>query len=277
AAYGISKEQVRTEQQRQIAIERAAAEQIARQEADRNADLARKNAEDARKAEDQASKQAQVALNTVYDVVTSTDEKLRTKADMGPLRKELLEIAMKRLDEISRDAATSGKADRTMGVALQRMGSFYEQMGMTDKQIEVYQRSLDIFNRLMREEPLEDWNKFDAAISYDSLGEIGREIEPDPAKIFCYYTQALELRKTLVAAGHRANPTTFQRRRALAVSSVKLGSMAMEVGDPQTARAYGQQALEHSQAAAAQDPSKSYDRRELISSALLLLGRSTSR
>jgi serine/threonine-protein kinase len=277
AAYRISQEQVRTEQQRQIAIERAAAEQIARQEADRNADLARKNADDARKAEDQASKQAQVALNIVYDVVTSTDEKLRTKADMGPLRKELLEIAMKRLDEISRDAATSGKADRTMGVALQRMGSFYEQMGMTDKQIQVYERSLDIFNRLMREDPLEDWTKFDAAISYDSLGEIGREIEPDPAKLFGYYTHSLQLRKQLVAVTHRPSPTAFQRRRALAVSSVKLGNLAMEVGDPQAALDYGLQALEQSQAAASQDPSKAYDRRELTSSASLLLGRASSR
>jgi serine/threonine-protein kinase len=277
AAYRISREQVRTEQQRQIAIERAAAEQIARKEADRNADLARKNADDARKAEDQASKQAQVALNIVYDVVTSTDEKLRTKADLGPLRKELLEIAMKRLDEISRDAATSGKADRTMGVALQRMGEFYEQMGMTDKQIQVFQRSLDIFNRLMREQPQEDWNKFDAAISYDSLGEIGREIEPDPAKLFGYYTQSLELRKALVAAIQSPKPTPFQRRRALAVSSVKLGNLAMEVGDPKAARDYGQQALEQSRAAAALEPSKAYDRRELISSALVVLGRASSR
>jgi serine/threonine-protein kinase len=277
AAYRISQEQVRTEQQRQIAIERAAAEQIARQEADRNADLARKNADDARKAEDEASKQAQVALNIVYDVVTSTDEKLRTKAEMGPLRKELLENAMKRLDEISRDAATSGKADRTMGVALQRMGEFYEQMGMTDKQIQVYERSLDIFNRLMREQPREDWNKFDAAISYDSLGEIGREIEPDPAKLFGYYKQSLELRKALVEAVQSPEPTLFKRRRALAVSSIKLGNLAMEVGNPQAARGYGQQALSQSQAAAADHPDKSYDRRELISSATLLLGRATSR
>jgi tetratricopeptide (TPR) repeat protein len=277
AAYRISNEQVRTEQQRQLAMENAAAEQIARKEADRNADLARKNADDARKAEAQASKQAQVALNIVYDVVTTTDEKLGTKADMGPLRKELLGIAMKRLDEISRDAATSGKADRTMGVALQRMGSFYEQMGMTDKQIQVYQRSLDIFNRLMREQPQEDWVTFDAAISYDCLGEVGREIEPDPAKLFNYYTKSVELRKQLVAAPHTSDPTLFQRRRALAVSSVKLGILAMEVGDPKSARDYAQQALEQSQAAAAQDPSKEYDRCELISSASLLLGRASSR
>jgi serine/threonine-protein kinase len=277
AAYRISKEQVRTEQQRQIAVERAAAEQIARQEADRNAELARKNAEDARKAQDEASKQAQVALGIVYDVVTTTEDKLSTKADMGPLRKELLEIAMKRLDEISRDAATSGKADRTMGVALQRMGNFYEQMGMTDKKVQVYQRSLDIFNRLMREQPQEDWCKFDAAISYDNLGEIGREIEPDPAKLFSYYTQSLELRKVLVAVEHGPNPTPFQRRRALCVSSVKLGNLAMEVGDPHAARDYGQQALEQVRAATAKDPKKVYDRRELTSSALFLLGRANSR
>jgi serine/threonine-protein kinase len=270
AAYRIALEKGEADRQRQIAEYNAAGEKSAREQAQKHAD-------EARRAQEQAGKQAQVALGTVYDVVTAADEKLRTKAEMGPLRKELLELAMKRLDQIARDAATSAAADRTMGVALQRMGGFYEQMGMTDKQVEVYRRSLDIFNRLMAEHPEEDWNKFDAAISYDSLGEVGREIEKDPGKLFDYYTRALELRKGLVATPHSGGPGPFPRRRSLAVSHVKLGMLALEVGDPARAEGYGKDALKESRAAAALDPGKADDRRELLSASELLLGKATSR
>jgi tetratricopeptide (TPR) repeat protein len=277
AAYRINREKSEADQQRELAEHNALGEKMAREEADRNRSLAEKHADEARRAQALAGKQAQVALGTVYDVVTTADEKLRTKAEMGPLRKDLLELAMKRLDQIARDAATSGMADRTMGVALQRMGTFYEQMGMTERQVEVYQRSLDIFNRLMVENPDEDWNKFDAAISYDSLGEIGREIEKDPAKLFDYYGRSLELRKQLVAAVHSENPALSKRQRSLAVSYVKLGMLSLEVGDPGRARGYGEHALTESQAAVALEPSKVNDRRELLSSAYLLLGKADCR
>jgi serine/threonine-protein kinase len=277
AAYRISQEKAEAERQRELAELSAAAQKVAREEADRNAELARQNAAEARKAQTEASKQAQVALGTVYDVVTTADEKLRTRAEMGPLRKALLQLAMKRLDQISRDAATSGKADRTMGVALQRMGTFYEQVGMTDQQLEVYRRSLDIFNRLIVEQPDEDWNKFDAAISYDALGETGREIEPDPARLFDYYSKSLELRRGLVARPQGTTPTPYQRRRALAVSYVKLGTLSLEIGQPDRAMAYSLKALQESQAAAAQDPSKADDRRKLLSASHLVLAKACAR
>jgi serine/threonine-protein kinase len=277
AAHRIGREKEAADGQREIAERNAAGEKSAREEADRSRELAERHADEARRAQALAGKQSQAALGTVYDVVTAADEKLRTRAEMGPLRKELLGLAMKRLDQIARDAATSPVADRTMGVALQRMGSFYEQMGMSDRQVEVFKRSLEIFNRLMVEHPEEDWNKFDATISYDSLGEVGREIEKDPAKLFDNYTRALDLRRELVTAPRSGGPGPFQRRRSLAVSHVKLGMLSLEVGDPVRAAAHGQEALNESLAAAALDSGKANERRELVSAARLLLGKAACR
>jgi serine/threonine-protein kinase len=277
SAYRISQEKAEADRQREAAERNATGEKIAREESDRNRALAEKHATEAQRAQAEAGKQAQVALGTVYDVVTTMDEKLRTKAEMGPLRKDLLEMAMKRLDQIARDAATSGLADRTMGVALQRMGRFYEQMGMTERQTEVYQRSLDIFKRLIWEKPDEDWNKFDAAISYDSLGEISREIEPDPTKLFDNYEQSLKLNKQLVAKMHSPQPGMLQRRRSLATSYIKMGMLSLDVGDPARARDHGGHALTESLAAQALDPKKADDQLELLSASHLLLGRAACR
>jgi tetratricopeptide (TPR) repeat protein len=232
----------------------------------------------ANKAREQAreqAKQAQTALETVYNVITTVDERMRGEAELSALRMQLLDIAMKKLDLISTDAVTSRKADRTMGIALQHLGDFYEQMGMTEQQIKVYERSLDIFNRLMTEEPEDDCNKFDAAISYDGLGEIGRETEADPAKILEYYGKALDLRKDLVAKMHGSSPTPFVRRRSLVVSYVKLATVAFELGDPRRACDFGQEALRESEAAIALDTTKSYDRSELLSASHFILGRAT--
>jgi predicted Ser/Thr protein kinase len=190
----------------------------------------------------EATKQAQLALNTIYQVVTETDSKLAPIAGTGALRHELLEGAMKNLDEISRTTANSAAADRTMGLALQRMALFYEQVGATEKEAEILNRSLQIFERIMKQEPDNDWAAFDAGISYDSLGEIGRETEPDPSKTFGYYQKAVEIRKRLAGEAHQNEPSKFKRLKSLAVSNIKLAALALEVHNPSQSVEYAQQA-----------------------------------
>ncbi len=277
AAYRISNEKAATEAQKELAERNAAAQKQARQDADRNALLAQKNAEQASKAQEVADQQARLALGTVYDVVTTVDAKLQLRADMGPLRKELLQLVMKRLDQISKDAVTSAHADRTMGVALQRMAIFYNQMGMTQEQIEVLGRSLRIFERLMREYPNEDWNRFDAAVSYDELGEIAREIEPDPSRLFDNYNKSLQLRKALMAQVNQAEPSVLKRKRALVTSYIKLATLALVVGDPLRARNDAREAVQLSEALATDSPALAAEQREILSSSLFALARADFR
>jgi tetratricopeptide (TPR) repeat protein len=113
---------------------------------------------------------------------------------------------------------------------------------MTDKSIDVYQRSLAIFDRLTREQPLEDWNRFNAAISYDQLAENGREIEPDPSKLFDYYRRSLALRQELMQRVNTKELPPFRRELALQVSHLKLAALSLEVGDPAGALEEAQQA-----------------------------------
>ena len=239
----------------------------------RERDRANRNAEIAEKSRTEAMKQAQLALGTIYQVVTSTDEKLAPIAGTGTLRRELLESAMQNLDKISRTAATSNWADRTTGVALQRMGAFYDQMGMTKQETEALERSVQIFDRLMGEDPNQDWTKFDAAISYDTLGEIGREAEPDPSKIYRYYELSRQLRQQLVETRHQEQPSRMQRVRGLAISYVKLSALALELHDPDKALQYAQLAINAGLPLTQMTGSELNDSRDVISQANRLLGR----
>src|SRR5262249_7342733 len=156
-------------------------------------------------------------------------------------------------EKIPRTAATSGKADRTMGVALHRLANVYAQMGKTKEQSEALQESLPIFHRQMKEHPEVDWAKFDATLCYDDLGEIWREIEPDPARLFELYQNSLKLKEELVERVQSPEPTPFNRRFAVAASYLKLGAYAMEVGEPARVREYAEKGLRATEAAMAID------------------------
>ena len=266
---------IRAESRRLEAEQSMTQEAEQRMQAEKARGEANSNADHARQAQKLASEQAQLALGTIYDVVTIAEEKLRITPGTGPLRKELLQLVMKRLDQISKDAVSTGKADRTMGVALQRMGDFYNQMGMSAQEIEVHERSLEIFDRLIREYPSEDWNRFDAAVSHESLGEIAREVEPDPARLFDHYEKSLELRKALVTNVHQPEPSLDVRKRSLATIYVKLAMLALAIGVPARAGEYARKAVRHSESIAAESPDRIKLQAEIADDAYFAMARAS--
>jgi serine/threonine protein kinase/tetratricopeptide (TPR) repeat protein len=191
----------------------------------------------------EATKQAQLALDTIYQVVTSADNRLRDVAGTGELRKELMQGAMKNLDQISRSAATANWADRTMGVALQRMGDFYAQMGMQNEEIQVENQALTIFRRLMKEQPSEQWIPWNIAVSLDKLGDIAKQQDPEPAAALDYFQQSLKIREQLAQDIHQPAPPPFRRKMALGVSATKLVDYYLQLGDPADALKYANEAL----------------------------------
>jgi serine/threonine-protein kinase len=266
AAWKISKEKARAEEQTILAENNA-------QEAQQNAHTAELNAERAKEEEELAGKQAVNAMELAYDVIVKADEYLKDKAEMGPFRKQLLDSAMKRLNNISRALVDSGKADRTMAAAMQRMGMFYEQSGRSGDAIRAYQDALQVFERLIRENPDEDRNRSNAAICYDNLGEIGREVERDPAVLFDHYRKALELRQALVAQIRNPEITAAERHWYLGVSFNKLGTLCLIVGDPAQGDSLLHKALEQYQAATEADPTNGKAKRLYLSETYYLLGK----
>ena len=191
----------------------------------------------------EATKQAQLALDTIYQVVTHADDQLRNLDGTLELRKQLMQDAMKNLDQISRNAATANWADRTMGVALQRMGDFYAQMGMATQQEQVENQALAIFRRLQKEQPNEQWIPWNIAVSLDTLGAIANEEHSDAAGAFSDFKQSLELRQQLVRDVHQTRPSLPQRWIALGISAIKLSDYSLQLGDPGNSLKYARQAL----------------------------------
>jgi serine/threonine-protein kinase len=229
-----------------------------------------------RKEKAETERQAALALDTAYNVAAKLDEKLRDKAGMGALRQELLGLVLKNLGEVYRSPGNLAKADRTTGVAVQRIGTFYEEMGQSKEAIQSYQQALKIFERLIAQHSDEDRNRLNAAVCYDNLGEMGREVEPDPAVLFDYYRKALELREALVKEAQAQGAVPAESWQLLSVSSVKLGTLCLVMGDSAQAADHAREAVEQANRAAAAAPGDHHARRIICSNALFLLGRASA-
>jgi tetratricopeptide (TPR) repeat protein/tRNA A-37 threonylcarbamoyl transferase component Bud32 len=244
AAIKISYEHDEAVKARDLADQKAIDEMAARQLADKHAEEARQAETKAAANAKLAGEQRELALETLYSVVTKTEEKLRDKADMLALRQDLVETTMAGLNKVSRSAETAALADRTTGIAHTRMGDICERVSRTEEAIRQYKLSLDIFERGIVQEPDNDQLRYNAAVSCDKLGEMCREMEGDSAVALAYYERSLKLREQLAADLRSKEPTPAERNFGLAVSYVKLATLTLSLGDPVKSHTYAQKALE---------------------------------
>jgi serine/threonine-protein kinase len=244
---------------RALADQKAQDEEKARVRADANAKV--------------AGEQRKLALDTLHGTVTKVEEKLRDRADMNDLRKDIVSTAMAGLEKVSKSADTAAFADRSMGVALQRMGDIFLAAGDTKKGRERYEKTLPIFDRLMITDPDEDWNRWNAAISYTQLGDLSRS-QGEPAQAArALYLKGLALREELVKQPRGGGPEPngpLLRKQALAISYAKLGSLSVAAGDPAGAREYYVKALELSRELSEALPANLQFQQSLAGSCIIL-------
>jgi serine/threonine-protein kinase len=263
--FTIRAEKAATEEQRELAENSARLEKLQRG----IAEAAEKKAQEQAKI---AGEQRTLALNTLYGMITKFEEKLHDKEEMSDLRKELLEMAMQGLNQVSRSVENAALADRSMGLALQRVGDYYYQMGRTEEALKQVNLSLDIFRKLEREEPQNDWLPWNSAISYDALARITRELKGDPAAARNFLEKSMRLREKLLASPRSAGPPQAVRRDALVVSYDKLANLSDLIGDMTEAKNYALKALEPSQAILAANPGD-FHAKQTLTNAYYYLGK----
>jgi serine/threonine-protein kinase len=258
AYFRISAEKAATEEQRRFAENQRALAQQAEKKATEQAKI--------------AGEQRALALNTLYNVITRFEETLRDKQEMSGLRKELIELAMNGLNEVSKNVENAALVDRTMGVALQRMGEHYYQMGRTEEALKQFNLSLTLFKKLEEDEPQNDWLPFNEAISYDSLAAMTRELKGDAAIARDYLEKSLRLRQHVLTNPGSGGPPQPRRRMALLVSYDKLASLSDQTGDLKAANDFAVALLKQSQAILAAN-SDHLQAKQTLTNACAFLGK----
>ena len=222
-----------------VSQQKALAE-IARGDAERNAEQARKNEQQAvaaRLEADQnaksAAEQRGLAVDSLGALVTSVKNLKATPATQK-LKQDLLQTGIDGLKRVAKSAQGSHTTDAMMAEAYERMGDVFQSVGEHAEARQQYEQAHPIRLALAKTDPDQDAAQRNLAKSFSNLGDITYLLGDRPLSQQ-HYREALRLRQALVVM----QPANTTAQKDLATSYTTMG----KVSEPDEARSYYTQAL----------------------------------
>ena len=199
--------------------------EAARQEAVANRERADENALQAVAARDQAQRRFRLALDALNDMVQGIQTKLETRPGTQDLRKDLLENARKRVQELLQEAERQGNPDQTLVWSYFRMGDVDQVIGDTLAAKKEYASGSDLAVKLAAADPNNSQVQSDLGISYINLGNIAQQLG-QTQEATDWYRKALAIRQ------HRAevDPKDAKAQRGLSINFELLGDVRAHSG-----------------------------------------------
>jgi serine/threonine-protein kinase len=157
---------------------------------------------------------------------------------LQPLRKELLEAALKYYQDFLRERGDDRAVRAESAAAYFRAADVTRLIGSHDEAMAFYRSSLDLYEALVREHSGEPRYQADQAIVCDRLGNLLR-ISGRADEALRVQRRGLTLRETLA----RAFPGGARYQNELARSHLRIGTLMSEAGRYDEAMAQFQQAL----------------------------------
>ena len=196
-------------------------------------------ADRARKAQALATRQRDVALETLNALIIEAYDKLQDRPGARQLQDALLELALAKLDEVNLDInADSGAADHSAAVAMRRRGNLFLLAGRTTAAADLISRSLEILEALARQSPNDSDLQAQAARTSHLMGKLS-ERQGDIKQAEMYYQRALTLRNTLALA----DPSNLRLQRELGESYEYVGDVTLDLGQTEAAARYYEKSL----------------------------------
>ncbi len=179
-----------------------------------------------------------LALETLNSLVFNVNEKLGSRPGTLKLKSEILETARNGLERIARSSEADSAPDRDAVVAHQQLGDLLFALGRTPEARQAYEKSRDLARTLVNTSTGSVQPRRDLALSYDKLGNLLRynnEIEGTEAN----FRQAIAIREQLIQ-GNRQDPEVL---RDLTVSIDNIGLIHLRRGEFAEAMAQFRRAL----------------------------------
>jgi len=217
-------------------------------------DLALQNEIVAREAEKKATdneriaiEQGDLAVNTLYNVVTRVQTELGSQPGNQKIRQNVLTDAVAGLQKVVSSAADSPRSRRIRAIVHQRMGDISRELGKTNETLRYYKECQSAIDAMAVDDPGNQVTMYNRAVLYMKLGDINQELLCDGAVVRGYYEKSLELRRALAQAPIRdpeLQPENEKVTLPLAEIYLKLGNLSLFMGDPEAAWGHYQKLLE---------------------------------
>ena len=197
------REAVSQRNQAQIARDQAVRQEQTARRAESEASIARdqsvaseKTAVAARAQAEQnaqiAGMQATLALNTIQDLVSQVQKGLQAPG-LYDIKAALLDSALKRIDGVAGIYEKSTSKEATTAAALMELGRIYRQLGQTQKALQSYQKCLEITKERVKIKNYSDPSRQNLANTYFELAFCSEELNRDMKATLKYNQDGLKL------------------------------------------------------------------------------------
>jgi serine/threonine-protein kinase len=216
----------------------------AQKQAEKNEAAANKAQREAQEANQVASRQADVALTTVGTLVDKAQAQLEDREERTrKLRQELVDTAMKGLEEILKTPGRTGLLGRITAKAHLKRVDIYRELGRAREALQEYELGCAIVKDQAVDEPQSDRAQGNLAAVSTKLAIMSMELGNDARAARDYYGQALARWEKLLTQPCDNFFTPLLVKQSMASSLTGLGIMSLRVGDPRAAWDYATRAL----------------------------------
>lgn len=245
AAFTINRSRAAAVKARDEADLNAQAAEKARDEATRSAQAAEKARDEASRNAQLAERQANLAMGVLQDLISKVQDKLEDVPGNQELRKEILDIALKGMDEARKLNDAHPQAEASRAAAYERMGRIYKQIGKSEEAMAQFQKVYEIVEQRFQQKPENVNRKHNLAFVLRLLAEMSMDLRRDMAATLDYYKRALKLQEEIVQRPKDVEgsiePTVAQAQ--LAETHVRLGATYYRLGEPAQALPHFRDAL----------------------------------
>ncbi len=181
--------------------------------------------EDAITARDAAQRRFRLALDALNDMVQGIQTKLEVRPDTEDLRRDLLENARRRVQELLQEAQRQGNPDQTLVWTYFRMGDVDQVLGDTLAAKKEYTSGSDLAIKLAEAAPHDSSAQSDLGIGYINLGNIAQQLGQTQEALDDYH-KALLVRQQRA----EADPKDSKAQRGLSINYELLGDVTKRMG-----------------------------------------------
>jgi serine/threonine-protein kinase len=264
-------------------------EKTAREEetirANNQAEISRKNEEEAKENERKALKNASVALDRQNVAVRSVvalghemEQKLRrsssnpqAEAEMRSLREDMLRSLRQHIVRLAKEMERARLTEFSMAYGHQVIGDLLRDLGMGAEAIQQYQLADDLIVKAIKEAPNEDRGPANRAVMLARLGDMELDLRADLPRARELYQKALDLQTNVEAHPGNRYYSPIDHKRLKANYLFKLGQVTLQAGDPAKARKQLERCIEFRQDRVKAE-SGSLEAKGLLAEAHLFLG-----
>ncbi len=211
----------------------------AKGDADRSREAAEKAQQESAAHAQASGKHFNLALDTLMLLIDRVDKQLGATPGTLALRQQLLQAALKKLEEIATSAESTPQVDHNVVVAHDRLGDLFFTLGRTPEARKQFELAQSRAEQLVAARPGDVEASRDLAKAHDKLGDqLMLSFKFKEAEV--HYRRAFDLREELEKSG-AANEFTYRDR---SISRNKLGDVCLATADFPKALGYYKEGLQ---------------------------------